>query len=230
MRILSFLALAVCLFGAPAMAADVKVDAHAEASSVQEHVENMAHDAAHHEDGAKDAHGHHDKHDKVEGLPQLDPTWYASQIFWLFLTFVFMYIPFRFRVLPNLSSVIEQRREKIEGDIITARKLREEAETIHTSYETALTEARNKASALFLRAETKMKEMEKETFEDFYKRASQKIEEAQAEVDEAKAAAMTTVNDVASDVAMSVAEKVAGFKADKKDALSVVENISKKAA
>ena len=65
-------------------------------------------------------------------MPQLNPEFFLSQVFWLVITFSFLLI-FLWKVsLPRISSVLEKRESKINDDIQTAKKLQTEAEKIQT--------------------------------------------------------------------------------------------------
>ena len=218
--------------GVPAFAADGAHDHMQIEKTVTEGLDTHA-APAHYNDahGSNADHAGDDgHHDDVQGLPQLDVSTYPSQIFWLLVTFFLMYLPFRFKVLPDLSGIIERRREQIEGDLISAKNLKIEAENVHSAYETIVREARDKSSALFTRAEEKIKEQEKQSYADFYAHASKDIAAAEEEIVEAKQQALATVNDVAAEIATIAAEKLVGIKTDKKKAISVIETIGKKKA
>ena len=47
---------------------------------------------------------------EVEGLPQLDFTTYSSQIFWMFVFFILLYVFFAKKTLPEISSAVESDR------------------------------------------------------------------------------------------------------------------------
>ena len=85
-------------------------------------------------------------HEASAGLPQLDPTWFASQIFWLLIVFGALYFIFSRSILPALSTTLENRHEHIQSDLDTAERLKEEAETVQSNYEAVLVDARAKAS------------------------------------------------------------------------------------
>jgi len=60
-------------------------------------------------------------------MPQLNPEFFLSQVFWLVITFSFLLI-FLWRIsLPRISSVLEKRENKINDEIQTAKKLQTEA-------------------------------------------------------------------------------------------------------
>ena len=63
-------------------------------------------------------------------MPQLNPEFFISQLFWLILTFTFLFI-FLWRIsLPRISSVLEKRETKINDDVAVAKQLQAEAEEI----------------------------------------------------------------------------------------------------
>ena len=71
-------------------------------------------------------------------MPQLDPEFFVSQLFWLVVTFSFLFF-FLWKVsLPRIGSVLEKRENKINKDIETAKKLQIEAEKIQDQIEQKL--------------------------------------------------------------------------------------------
>jgi len=206
-----FLVALICFFAVPAFA--YEADPHSTAYDVH---------AEHH--GAKEA------KKEVQGLPQLNPEWYLSQIFWLAVTFIVMHTVFRYKVLPDLSSVIERRREQIEGDLSAAQELKEEAERVQGEYEAMLSLAREKSSALFERVETKIKEKQQSTFDGFYKKAADQIETTERDIAEAKDKAMSEMNTVAAEVASIAAEKIVGIEADQKKTKDLIDDLERKRA
>ena len=60
-------------------------------------------------------------------MPQLNPEFFLSQVFWLVFTFSFL-LAFLWRVsLPRISFVLEKRENKINDDIQTAKIIETEA-------------------------------------------------------------------------------------------------------
>lgn len=81
-------------------------------------------------------------------MPQLDPTWFASQLFWLAVTFLALYAILARLVLPPLQEIIARRASTVEGDIAQAQVLKSQAEAARLDYERALAEARDRAQTL----------------------------------------------------------------------------------
>lgn len=179
-----------------------------------------------HEQG--DAHlvaGHSEHAQEDGGLPQLDPSWFASQIFWLFVTFGFMLLVFSKRVLPNLSESIENRKEHIENDLDTAEKLRLEAEDAQSQYEKLMKDAYAHTADLHKKNEEELKQKTDALLADFRDMSQQKVSETEQWIVDAKKAAMTDMHQVAADVAQSVASKVSGVKTNITEIKKTVKNL-----
>ena len=165
-----------------------------------------AHDIPH--DAGHAAHG--DAHHGSGGLPQLDPSTFETQLFWLFVVFTALYFFYSRKSLPEISDVVENRRERIQNDLDTAQKLKSEADEVHTSYEESLAKARNKASELFRNAEDSIKQQTVEQMEDFQKRAQGDLEKNEKKIAEAKENALKEIDKIAGEIAVEAVDKIIG--------------------
>ena len=79
-------------------------------------------------------------------MPQLNPEFFVTQLFWLVVTFSFLLV-FLWRIsLPRIGSVLEKRERKINEDLTTAKELQNEAEKIQDTIESQLKQARTDSS------------------------------------------------------------------------------------
>ena len=79
-------------------------------------------------------------------MPQLNPEFFVSQLFWLVVTFSFLFI-FLWRIsLPRIGNVLEKRERKISEDLTAAKELQIEAEKIQETIENQLKQARADSS------------------------------------------------------------------------------------
>lgn len=79
------------------------------------------------------------------GLPQLDVTWYPAQLFWLVITFGLLFLFFWRVTLPMIEGILRERRNRIEGDLGIAEKMRQQAADALAGYEAELANARGRA-------------------------------------------------------------------------------------
>ncbi|MGN7438529.1 MAG: F0F1 ATP synthase subunit B [Alcanivorax sp.] len=176
-----------------------------------------------------DSHGssHHGDahHGSSGGLPQLDPSSYPSQIFWLVVVFVLMYFFFAKKSLPEISGTIEKRSERITNDLDSAERLKEEVSSVQTSYEDSLKGAREESSALFAQMEKDIKEKSEKLSSDFQDESTKQIRDLEKEIENARKVAMEEMADVAAEVAKDSAAKIIGVEVDLKYAKSVVDSL-----
>ena len=99
-------------------------------------------------------------------MPQLDSTWFASQLFWLFLCFTFLYVLLSRLVLPPLQKVISSRKNVIDGDLSVAQELKSQAEQAKQFYENTLAKSREAAQSLINETEIASKARTEESIKD----------------------------------------------------------------
>jgi len=79
------------------------------------------------------------------GMPQLNPEFWISQIFWLTLIFGALYILLSKFILPKISNNLETRKSQIVENIEAADKQRKESEQKIKDYEKIINEAKIEA-------------------------------------------------------------------------------------
>lgn len=169
-------------------------------------------------------------HAEAVGLPQFDPSSFASQVFWLAIIFAVLYIFFSKKTLPEISSVIEDRQVHIQDDLDMANQLKQEAETVHQTYEDLMDQARHKSGNLFHKAEAAVKGKTDLAGVEFQKRAAKDLEKTQKTIEAAKLKALGDVDLIVAQIASEAAEKIIGVKADLKSAENVVQSLQDKRA
>lgn len=157
------------------------------------------------------------------GLPQMNAATFPSQIFWLAVTFVFLLVVLSRVALPRIGGAIEARRSRIEGDLGTAEKLREEAAAALKAYEAALAEARGRALAL---ADENRKRIggEIEALKNAADAQSQTaLAAAEVRIAASRQAAMAHVRGAAAEAASDIVERLIGERIPAGEAAKAVE-------
>ena len=90
------------------------------------------------------------------GMPQLDPEFWISQIFWLIITFGILYIVLSKFILPKISSNLELRKSQIQENIETAEKQREISEVKLKEYDEIILKSKLEAKNIFKNAREKV--------------------------------------------------------------------------
>ena len=157
-------------------------------------------------------------------MPQLQQLGtYPSQVFWLLVTFVVLFLIMRFAVIPKITRVLEQRRDKMEGDLDRAAALKDEAEATLAEYEAAVASGRAKAQQVIRQTGEEMSNRATAEHQALGQRLAQQIREAEARIGEARDAALADVQSMSAEVAQAAAERLAGLKVDKKNADAAVK-------
>jgi len=193
-------------------------------------VSDDQHDAAeaatpHAEEAAGELHtevGHEAPHEGG-GLPQMDTTTYASQLFWLALTFAFLYGLLSRMVLPRIGQVLEERRDRIASDLDKAGVLQQESEDALRAYEDALAEARTKAHTLGQETRDRLAEDADAKKASLQAELSKKLSQAEVKINETKEKALASIRDVANEATAAVIIQLLDEKADQSAISSAVD-------
>ncbi|MDB2437925.1 F0F1 ATP synthase subunit B' [Hellea sp.] len=145
-------------------------------------------------------------------FPPFDSNHFATQIFWLLLTFGILYFLLSRIFLPRIGQTIEERSSRIADDLDAASRMQKEAEEAEKSYERALAEARAKAHNV---AETTRQSVDAEIeaeMEAADAKASKAAEAAETRIRAVRTKAMANIEAVAADAAQATVEALTGKK------------------
>ncbi|MDG1007438.1 MAG: F0F1 ATP synthase subunit B' [Alphaproteobacteria bacterium] len=159
-------------------------------------------------------------------MPQLDPSTFGTQLFWLGICFVALYGVMALIVLPRISSTLQARASQLDDDLAEAEALREKAETALAAYEEALAEARSRALTL---AQDMRAEVQAETDRQKAALDAKLAEQAQAAevaMTKARDAAMDGLSDAASALVGDVMDAIGTVKADDAAVAKAVKTVA----
>lgn len=185
-------------------------------------------DPAHAENAAVHGGAHDAGHHESAGLPQLDPAWFASQAFWLLLTFGFLYVIFSRNILPAISNTLENRHEHVQGDLDMAQKLKTEAEQVFDAYNKSLENARSRATKLYHDVEEDIKVKSERQQNELRERLAKEMELSEARLLKTKNDALKEMDTIAAEIASAAAEKIVGISTDIKTAREIVQGLNSK--
>ncbi|MGE0230321.1 MAG: F0F1 ATP synthase subunit B [Flavobacteriaceae bacterium] len=151
-------------------------------------------------------------------FPPFDPSTFASQIFWLAISFGLFYYLMSRVALPRLAQILEGRQDRIATDLAEAERLKAETDEAIAAYEQALAEARERAGGIARTTrETVASEIEAERHAA-EKDLSAKLSEADGRISAIRDRAMAEVSGVAADAAVAAVQAVSGIKITKSEA------------
>jgi F-type H+-transporting ATPase subunit b len=160
-------------------------------------------------------------------MPQLDFTTYPSQIFWLLITFVVLYLLMSKLIAPRIESVIGARQSRVDGDLERASRLQSEAEAVLAAYEKALASAREKAQATMKETTDRLNAVAAEQQAQASARITARLQEAEKRIADEKARAMASLRDLATEVAQAAVGRLVGAPVDSARAGQAVDTVLK---
>ncbi len=153
--------------------------------------------------------------DSGAAFPPFDPTYFASQILWLVITFGAFYLIMSRVVIPRLAGILESRHDRITRDLDEAQRLKAEADAAHAAYEHELAEAKRNAHSIASEATDKAKQEAAQAREKVEAELAEKMSEAEARIADIKSKAMGEVGTIAADTADEIVKQLIGGKLTK---------------
>ena len=156
-------------------------------------------------------------------MPQFDPTTFASQLFWLLVTFGLLFVILSRVLLPRISGILEARQEKIDDDLDRAATVKREAETALAAYEKTMADGKAEAQGLLRQAAEEMAAEGAKRHEELAAKLAGEVSAAEARIHEAQAAAVGNIGQVAGEVAQAAIQRLIGVEVDQAAAGKAVE-------
>lgn len=158
-------------------------------------------------------------------MPQLDPSVWPTQLFWLALTFIALYLIVWRIALPRIADVLEARQRKLDDDLKKAAALKDEAEAILAEYEKMRAGAQASAQAVLQKAQDAMKAEAERQGREVAARLAQQTDEAEARIDAAKSSALAGLEGTVNEVVAAATEKLIGVKAGDQEIARAVGSV-----
>jgi F-type H+-transporting ATPase subunit b len=156
-------------------------------------------------------------------MPQFDATTFPSQLIWLAITFVLLYLVLSRVALPRIASVLEERQKRIGGDLEKAEELKAEAEQVLAEHEAAMAETRASAQDLIRAAKEEMAAESARRSDELAARIAATAAEAEGRIDAARKAALANIHDIAVEVAQDAAKRLIDSDIDRGEAEAAVD-------
>ena len=162
------------------------------------------------------------------GMPQLDPEFWISQIFWLTLTFGFLYIILSKIILPKISANLELRKSQIQENIEAADKQREDSETKLREYDEIISKSKIDAKKIFIETREKaLKDinLKKDVLDG---QINEELKKAEIEINSLKKTAPEKINKIAIETSSEILKNLMGTEINNSSISAIVDDLSKK--
>jgi len=164
--------------------------------------------------------GHH-------SFPPFQTENFPSQLVWLGLSFVLLYVLMARVALPRIGSILEARSKHIADDLAAANRFKEQSDAAHAAYEKSLAEARARAQVIA----SSTRETQAREAAQLHKRLEAQLHErlaaAERSIATTRGAAMGNVRAIAADTASAIVERLIGQVPAPNDVAAALNDVSK---
>ena len=161
------------------------------------------------------------------GMPQLNPEFWISQIFWLIITFGILFIVLTKVILPKISDNLETRKSQILENIETADRQKEESQKKIEEYEKIILDSKLKAKSYFNEAREKILDDINKKRAALEKDLDEEISEVEKELSDLKNKSGEKINKIAAETSAELIKELIGEEVNSSSIAAIVEDQSK---
>jgi F-type H+-transporting ATPase subunit b len=162
------------------------------------------------------------------GMPQLNPEFWISQIFWLTLTFGILYLVLSKLILPKISVNLETRKSQILENIEAAEKQREDSEMKLKEYEEIISKSKLEAKTIFNQAREKALKDINAKKEVLDSQIDEEISKAEEEIKTLRNSAPDKINKIAIETSSELIQKLIGAEVNNSSISAIVDDLSRR--
>lgn len=163
-----------------------------------------------------------------EGMPQLNPEFWLSQIFWLIIFFGFLYFLIHKFFSPKLFTLMDQRADFLKSLINETVNNKNQIQKLDDEYNKIINEAKKNSkenSARLNNEFIKKISIKKKEFENYLNAETAKDKD---EIYNFKQQALDNISEIASEFSKELIEKITGTKPNDSNLKAIILEISKK--
>ena len=162
------------------------------------------------------------------GMPQLNPDYWVSQIFWVILIFGILYVILWRIILPKINENLENRKSQILTDLDEAQELKNQSEKKISEYNMILSKAKQDAKKILDETRKKINLDIKNKNNQFNLEIDKEIENAEKEIKTLKLSSIKDINKISIETSSEIVRKIVGTEVNASSVSAIVEDISKK--
>ena len=162
------------------------------------------------------------------GMPQLNPEFWASQIFWLILIFSSLYIIIWKIFLPKITDSIENRKSRVIGDLNETQKLKENAEKKLDEYNKIIEDTKKEAKSIIESSKKKLENDINSKKQKFNEEIEKELLTIEKEIKSLKKTSISNINRIAVEISSEIVNQIVETKVNASNVSAIVEDISKR--
>lgn len=161
-------------------------------------------------------------------FPPFDKQTFPSQLFWLAICFIALYLITARLVQPRVGGIIQARRDRIAEDLAEASRLKQDSEAALAAYEKALADARARAQAIAGETRDRLHGEADSSRKVLEQELNARLTEAERSIEGTKRSAMANVRGIAIEAAGEIVNRLAGVKPAEPAVAAAVDAVLKR--
>ena len=162
------------------------------------------------------------------GMPQLNPEFWTSQIFWLILVFSILYLVIWKVFLPKITYSIENRKSRVVNDLDEAQKLKESAEKKLKEYNQIIENSKKEAKKIIDDGIKKLDRDIENKKQKFNTEIEKELANVEKEIKELKKSSISNINKIAVETSSEIIQQIIGTDVNKSNVSAIVDDVLKK--
>ena len=158
-------------------------------------------------------------------FPPFDKTTFPSQLLWLSVIFVLLYVLMARVALPRIASILQDRRKHVDDNLVEAQRFKEQSDAVIAAREQALADARAHAQTII---NTKLQQHAAEAKESrtrFEEQLRKRLATAEQSIAERSSAAVANVEAIAADSVVAIVERLIGKTPTKEEVAEALRRV-----
>ncbi len=161
-------------------------------------------------------------------FPPFDRETFPSQLFWLAICFVALYLITARLVQPRVSGIMEGRKRQVADDLAEASRFKTESEQAMAAYEKALADARTRAQTIASETRDRLQAEADRNRKGLDEQLNARLGEAEKQIAATKSAAMAKVRGIATEAAAAIVTRLTGVAAPDPAVTAAVDAVLKR--
>ena len=162
------------------------------------------------------------------GMPQLDPEFWFSQIFWLVITFGILFLVLSKLILPKISDNLETRKSQVLDNLELAEKQRNESEAKLKEFDNIILKSKIEAKNLFNESRKKLLEEINNKRNKLEEEIDKEVKTIEAEIEELKKKSPEKINKIAIETSSDLINQLIGANINNSSITAIVTDIVNK--
>ena len=162
------------------------------------------------------------------GMPQLDPEFWFSQIFWLVITFGILYFVLSKLILPKISDNLETRKSQVLENLELAEKQRNESEEKLKEFDNIILKSKIDAKNLFNESRRKLLDDINNKRQKLDEEIDKEVKIVESEIEQLKKKSPEKINKIAIETSSDLIKQLINADINNSSITAIVSDVASK--